>query len=344
MKLRAADLRRALARPRTVQRGLLIYGEDAAEVADLRNAAVAALGGPEAEADMRIAWLAAQDARSDPEAVRSALLQRGFFPGPQVVVVGDATDGLAEPLAAAALAAPAGEAFLIATAGILPVRSALRRRFEGDANLAAVACYAEPADAGEIVARLRELGQPRVEPAAAEALARLSGEMDRLSLQQLLLKLAVYMGSGADPVTPEDVSACAPPGVDADLDGLGLALLARRPDAVMQTLTRLLAGGTGEVALAIALGRFLRQVFEARLAMEAERLSADAALGRVQPPLRLPTRRSAAAHLASWSRAEIERALSAIHGLDAALRSEARPPAEALIERTVLRLALGGRG
>lgn len=344
MKLRAGDLRRALAKPGTVPRGLLIYGEDPAEVADLRSAAIVALGGPRGEADMRIARVTAQEARSDPEAVRNALMQRGFFPGPQVVVVGEATDGMAESLAAAALAAPPGEAFLIATAGILPARSPLRRRFEGDAGLAAVACYAEPADSGEIVARLRDLGLARVEPAAAEALARLSSELDRSSLQQLLAKLAIYKGAETDPLTSEDVGACAPPGEDADLDDVGIALLAKRPDRVMATLSRLLAAGTGEVAVAIAVARLFRQVFEARLAMDSERLSADAALGRLQPPLRLPTRRAAAGHLSGWSRTDIERALSAIHGLDAALRSDIRPPAAALIERTLLRVALGGRG
>lgn len=343
MKLRAADLRRSLARPATVPRGLLLFGEDAARVVMLRDEAIAALGGPQAEADMRVLRLMAQEARSHPDSIANGLTQMGFFPGVRIVVVADATDGLAAALLDAVRAAAPGEAYLVVTAGILPARSALRKGFETEAGLAAVACYAESVDAGEIAAALRCMDVPEVEPAALEALARLSAEMDRLSLQQLLAKLALYHGGAGDALSLEAVSACAPPGEGAELDDLAVALLARAPDTVMAMMSRLSASGSGGVAMAIVLGRFFRQMLEARLVMDSLRLSADAALGRVQPPLRLPTRRAAACHLGTWRVTELERACLAVQGLDASLRSELPLPASALVERILLRLAIAGR-
>ena len=59
MKIGAAEVLRTYARPDPTRLGLLIYGNDAMRVALKRQEVIAAVIGPEGEAEMRLARIAA---------------------------------------------------------------------------------------------------------------------------------------------------------------------------------------------------------------------------------------------------------------------------------------------
>ena len=83
MLLKGAEIARYLARPDPTRPALLIYGQDAMRVALKRAEAVAALTGPDAEAEMRLTRLAGGDLRRDAAALMDEIKAVGFFPGPR---------------------------------------------------------------------------------------------------------------------------------------------------------------------------------------------------------------------------------------------------------------------
>ena len=120
MKLSARDASSYFAKPDPDKAGLLIYGEDAMRVALKRQQVIAALVGPEGEAEMRLTRIPAGDLRKDPAQLIDAIKAQGFFPGPRVAFVEGATDQAAADAVKNAMEdwAP-GDAQIIVTAGML---------------------------------------------------------------------------------------------------------------------------------------------------------------------------------------------------------------------------------
>lgn len=336
MKLAAAELERRLSRPAALPRAILLHGDDAARVAQLRDAVVGAIAGPSGEADMRIDRLAASTLRGSPGLVETALRAQGFFPGVRVVVVGEATDAQAEGIVSA-LEFVGPEAVLVATAGSLSDRSALRRAFEDARAGAAVLCSGGPVEAAEIAALLAQWGIPEIDPPAMTELVRLSGDLDRLSLGQLVAKVALWHRGVSGPLRVEGIVACAGQDGAADTDHLVLAVLRRDTSALARALPAHMPGGSGGVGTLIALQRVLRQILEVRLTMDDDGKSAAAALGRVFPPLSAHMQDALTAVVGTWSRMDLERLILTLHGLDARFRSDVREPERAVLERALLR-------
>ena len=337
MKLSPAELERRLLRPGDLPRAILLHGEDAARVVQLRDAVIAAVAGPSGEADMRIDRLAGSALRSAPGLLETTLRSQGFFPGVRVVVLGEATDGLADLIVGAARSAVGIEAALVATAGALPERSALRRGFEGERTCAAVHCAGGPADAAEISAALDRHGIGEASDPAVAELVRLSGEMDRLSLNQLIAKIALWQREGSGPLGIEGVVACAAPDGSTDADRLVLAVLRRDVSALSRLLSAQMPASSGGVSTILAMQRVLRQVLDSRLLMDDEGISAGAALARLFPPVPAQMQQALGAVTGTWGRIDLERLIMALHDLDARFRSEARQPERAMLERTLLR-------
>ncbi|MDH5452208.1 MAG: DNA polymerase III subunit delta, partial [Paracoccaceae bacterium] len=134
MKLGGAAANRFFAQPEPERSGILIFGADAMRVALKRQELIAALIGPEGEAEMRLTRIAAGELRKDPAQVQDALKAQGFFPGPRVAFVEEAGDGTAPVLKAALAEWRPGDAMLVVTAGSLTKASALKKLFEGHPN------------------------------------------------------------------------------------------------------------------------------------------------------------------------------------------------------------------
>ena len=100
MKLSAAEANSFLAKPDAGVAGILIFGADAMRVALKRQEAIAAMIGPQGEAEMRLTRLQGADIRKSPAPVLDASREIGFFAGPRVVFVEEATDGVTDSLAA----------------------------------------------------------------------------------------------------------------------------------------------------------------------------------------------------------------------------------------------------
>jgi DNA polymerase-3 subunit delta len=213
----------------------------------------------------------------------------------------------------------------------------LRRLFEGSGALAALGLYPEPPDMTELTALLGDAGLGRALTAEAmQDLATIAGQTDRGSLGQLIEKIAVFSLDRTDPLGPEALAPLLPMAAGNDLDRLVAAVAEGQAEAVGPLVARMAAAGVGASGMLIATGRHFRQL----LGLAAAQDGIDAALGRLRPPAFGPRRRALAAQARRWGPRRLEAATRLLFQADRTLRSPGSRPDRALVERTLIRLAM----
>lgn len=335
MKLSPRDAARYFAKPDTDRFGLLIYGEDAMRVALKRQQVIAALVGPQGEEEMRLTRLNGSDLRSDPAVLIDSIKAQSFFPGPRVVFVEEATDGLAPAFKAAAEDWQAGDAQLVVTARQLNARSALRKLFEGHTNAFAVGIYDDPPSREEIEAELKKQGL-NPDRSAMEELNGLARTLDPGDFRQVLEKIALYKLGDAQPLTAEDVEACAPLSVEAAIDDVLNIVAEGRAGELSPAFHKLLDQGTQPVTLCIGASRHFRALHMAA----SDPGGAAAGIGKLRPPVPFKLRDRMTRQAQKWGMHRLEQALGLLLETDLQLRSASTAPAMAVMERTLVRLAM----
>ncbi|WP_102109143.1 DNA polymerase III subunit delta [Oceaniglobus roseus] len=330
MKLSPREAAGYFAKPDPRRTGLLIYGADAMRVALKRQQVIAALIGPEGDAEMRLTRIPAGELRRDGALLLDAIKAQGFFPGPRVAFVEDANQFTADPLKTALLEWREGDAQIVVTAGALKPTSPIRKLFEAHPNAFAAGIYDDPPSPAEIEANLAAAGLTKIAPEAREALAALAQALDPGDFRQTLEKVALYKFGDETPLTTEDVSACAPSSVEAGLDDILDIVAEGRAAAIGPVMARLQAQGVTPVTLCIGATRHFRSLHGAAMNPGGKIFSPRASV--------------IAAQARRWGAARLEQALHLLTDTDLALRSAARAPQMAVMERTLIRLAmLGGR-
>ncbi|TRD19832.1 DNA polymerase III subunit delta [Palleronia caenipelagi] len=337
MKLSARDARSWIAKPPADRPGTLIYGQDAMRVALKRQDLVANLAGPGAEEEMRLTRVSGAELRKEKALLADAQKAQGFFPGPRVVLLEDATAHVADTVVAALSDWLPGDAHMVVTAGSLKPSSPLRKAFEKHPQAACIAVYDDAAGPEEISGWLAEarVAADRDAMAALLALAQQVGPGD---LRQVIEKLALYMRGEDGPASSEDVRACAPASTEADLDDVIHAAAEGRTDEIKATLTRLESQGAQPVAILIAAQRHFRQLHTVVWDPEGP----GAGLGRLRPPVFGPRRDRMMRQAQRLGRHRTEDALGLLLDADMTLRSPAPVPQRPLVERTLIRLSLLG--
>lgn len=338
MKLSTRDAAAYFRKPDPNATGLLIFGADAMRVAERRKQVLTALVGPDAETEMRLTRINGSDLRKEPALLLDAVKAVGFFPGPRAVHVESAVDGLSDVLATALADWKPGDAQIIATAGALNARSALRKLFESHRSTYAAGIYDDPPSRQEVEQMLSDSGLRNIAPPAAEALSVLSRTLEPGDFRQTLEKVALYKSGDDTPLTPEDVDACAPRSTEADLDDLFAVVAEAHKEEIALVLSRLYAQGVTPVTLCIGATRFFRTLHA--LASDPGGPSSGAA--KLRPPLFGPKRDRMVRQAERWGRRSLEKALQTLTDTDLQLRSASRAPQQALVERALLRLALTG--
>jgi DNA polymerase-3 subunit delta len=319
---------------------VLIAGGDPGRVADRRQETLAAILGPDGEAEMRLTRIAAADLRKDPALLSDAVRARGFFSGPRAVHLEDCSDGLTDLVAAVLDDWREGDARIVATAGALTARSPLRRLFESHRLGAAMILYDDPPGAEEIAAMLAAAGLQRIDPEARAAIADLAQAMEPGDLRRLIEKLGLYMLGSTAPVTAADVAACAPLSTEADLDDLCEIVGDRREDAIAGTLRRLYAQGVSPTGILIGLLRHLRGLHM----LVSHPGGPGAAVTMLRPPVGGRRRDALLRQAGRWTMDQVEAAIAELLDTDLQLRSASRAPDRALAERCLIRVVrLRGR-
>ncbi|RVV96663.1 DNA polymerase III subunit delta [Mesobaculum littorinae] len=339
MKLSSRDGAAFIRRPPSGAAGALLYGGDAMRVAMKRAELVGTIVGPEGEAEMRLTRITAADLRRDPTLAVDALREQGFFPGPRVVLIEEAGDGLTDPIKSALADWREGDAQLVVTAGVLPARSKLRKLFESHRSAAAIGIYDDPPGRDEIEAMLSKAGLRDVGRDAMgdlESLARAVGPGD---LAQTIEKLGLYKHGDTSPLSSEDVTACAPASTEAALDDLLNAAAEARTADIGRLMSRIEAQGTSPTSLCIGAVRHFRQLYAAA----SDPGGPGSGIAKLRPPVFGPRRDRMLRQAQGWGAIKLEQALSLLVDCDLTLRSAARAPQMAVMERALIRLSMMAR-
>ncbi len=340
MKLPPREASGYFARPDPAKTGILIYGEDAMRVALKRQELIAALIGPEGEAEMRLTRIPAADLRKEPALLGDAIKAVGFFPGARVAFVEDANDTVIKAITAAVEDWQPGDAQIVVTAGQLQAKSALRKLFEGHPNAYAAALYNDPPSRAEIEAELTRAGLARPDGAAMEMLTSLSKELDPGDFRQTLEKIALYKLGDDAPLSPDEVTLCAPGSIEADLDDVLNIVAEGRTGEIGPVMARLEAQGTAAVTLLIMATRHFRALHTAA----SDPGGVGQGMGRLRPPVFGPRRDRMSRQASGWGMYRLEQALQMLLETDLSLRSAGQHgPALAIVERAFIRLAMLGR-
>ena len=336
MKLNARDLDRLIATPDPKLAGILIHGQDAMRVALKRQDLVAAIIGPQGASEMRLDRLPAAELRRNPAVLSDALKAVGFFPGPRVVLLEDATDTATDIVALALGDWRAGDAQLVVTANALKASSKLRKLFEGARQAGAVALYDDPPTRAEIETALRAAGLAQISPDALRDLTALSRLLDPGDFRQTLEKLALYKHDDPTPLSPDDIAAIAPASHEAALDDLLHAVAEGEAAQIGPLLGRLQAQGVAAVTLAIMAMRHFRSLH----AISCDPGGPSAGIQKARPPIFGPRRDRMLAQAQTWGLPRLERALADLIAADLTLRSASNAPSMAVMERALIRLAM----
>ena len=328
MKLSAREAAGYLAKPDPKRAGLLIFGADAMRVALKRQEAIAALIGPDGDKEMRLTRIPAGDLRTDPAQLIDAIKAQGFFPGARVALVEDATQWSGDALTAALAEWRDGDAQIVVTAGNLKPTSPIRKLFEKHLNAVAIAIYDNPPTPAEIETELAKSGLPAPAADGKAALFALAEQLDPGDFRQLLEKIALYKLDDPVPLSGADVAACGPASIEAAVDDLLSVVAEGRAQAIGPLMTRLQSQGVNAVTLIIGLARHFRLMHGA---------AANPGARIFHPRANDITRQAR-----GWGVQRLETALKMITDTDLTLRSTSRAPAMALVERTMIRLAMLG--
>lgn len=339
MKLTGGAAATYFRKPDPTHTALLIFGADPMRVADKRQQAILALVGPQGEEEMRLTRMNAADLRKDPALLDDAIKAQGFFPGHRVAFVEDATDGMAKVIDAALSDWQPGDAQVVITAGQLTAKSALRKVVEGHRNAVAIGLYDEPPTIADIEQAMAQANIPQPDSDVMDALMALAGTLEPGDFRQTLEKVSLYKRGDDTPLSIADIMANAPQSAEVDVDDVLEIVATGQADKLGPLLRNLYAQGVAPVTLCIGAMRHFR-----RLHVVASDPGGPASgVGRLRPPVFGPRRDKIVRQASHWGRDRLERALTALTDVDLQLRSANTAPPGALMERTLIRLAMMAR-
>lgn len=338
MKLAPARIAAFLQRPDPEIRAALLYGPDEGLVRE-RAEALARSICPDLKDPFRVADLMAAVLAADPARLSDEAAQLSLTGGRRVVRVRGAGDALAK-LFAGFLESTSGEALVVAEAGELPSRSALRRAFEAARSAVAIGCY--PDTPRELAAVIRETLAANRVTASRDAgqflVERLGG--DRQLTRSELEKLALYAGEGGR-VELEDARLSVSDTAALELDDAVMAAAEGDAVRVERVLGRVLQQGESPVSIIRALLRHLQRlhVLTVRLAGGA---NIDEVLRTARPPIFFRQEDSFRRQLGRWTEAPLRPLLDRIAKAELNMKTTGFP-AETICREAMTAVALAAR-
>ena len=336
MKLGGRDSAAFLRKPDPGRAGILIFGADPMRVATARADLVSRLVGPQGESEMRLTRIAAADLRKDPVLINDAMKAEGFFPGPRVALVEEATDGLSALMADVLDDWRDGDAQVVVTAGQLPAKSALRKVFEGHRSAVAIALYDDPLDSEEVQRLLAAARLDIPDREVMDAVMALAHSLTVGDFRQTIEKLGLYKLNDPTPLAVADIALLAPQSADVGVDDILDVVSDGQARQIGPVLRDLYAQGVLPVTLCIGAMRHFRQLH----VVASDPGGAGQGIGRLRPPVFGPRRDRLMRQATRWGRDRLERAITALTETDLTLRSASHAPQHAVMERTLIRLAM----
>ena len=315
MKLAAGRVEAFLRRPDPGIRAVLLYGPDAG-LARERAETVARTICPDLGDPFRVAELSAATLSGDPARLADEAAQISLMGGRRVIRVRDAGDTLAGLFArfladsAGASGASGGDSLVVAEAGDLAGRSALRHAFDASPIAAAIGCY--PDSARDLAVVIRDALAAHRVGVSRDALDFLVLHLggDRLLTRAELEKLTLYAGDGGH-IDVDDAQAVVADSATLSLDDALMAAAEGDGAALDRALARVFQEGESAVSVIRALLRHLQRL-HLLAAQIASGRSVDEAMRAARPPIFFKQQDSFRRQLGRWSELRLRRALDQI--------------------------------
>lgn len=343
MKISAGSVESFIRRPDQTVRAILVYGPDDGLVRERADRLVAgAVGAP--DDPFLVAELSAEAVAEDPARLFDEASALSLTGGRRAIRIRDtgagASAAVTKALAGFLADPPPGDTLVVAQAGNLGPRIALRKAFEESKTGAALPCYADDAGAlDRLIDDVLTADNIRIAPDARACLAASLG-VDRGVTRAELEKLALYAGPGGR-LGVEDVEACVGDNALRSLDSIVLAAGDGDRAALDRELSASLAEGANPVAILRATARHLLRLHWIAGRLEAGERGRKAAQG-LQPPIFPMHVDRIVAQAGRWRRSALGRALALV--LEAERQCKRTGiPAEAVCGRTLLQIAALGR-
>ena len=323
---------------------VLVYGPDQGLMRERSEALRESVLGADIADPFRSAEVAGQNVAARASILVDEAAALSLTGGRRVVRVIGATDGAAEAFAAVLKMrtgrAVASESLVVAEAGELGPRSALRRLFEESPDAAALPCYVDDGEGLTAVAdgALRTLGHT-AEPGALAWIARAAAG-DRSVLRRELEKLSVYVGPSAR-VTAADAEACLGEAGAAELDDAALAAATGDLSGLDLAIGRSFAAGHSPIMLLRSIGRELSRVHQVA-GLLAGGVSERSAFVQLRPPVFFRHEPAYRRALQMWQVRDLERALGMVAEAELQCKSGGVPD-EPVAWRAALRIANAAR-
>jgi DNA polymerase III subunit delta len=228
------------------------------------------------------------------------------------------------------------EGFLVVEAGNLKPDDALRALFEGQASLAAVACYPDSAaDINHLIDEVLSAHKMRISLDARTLLQSRLGA-DRALSRGEIEKLALY-ASGRGEIVEDDIEAIVGDAADLALERIAEAAAAGRGVDAVTDYGRAIASGESAQAIILIAQRYFLKLHRVRADLDGGR-SLEDALRSMRPPLHFKQRDAFASQVRNWSAASLNAALTRIAETAKAARLSSQLE-DTLGERLVLALS-----
>lgn len=335
MKIVPARIAAFLERPDPAVVAVLVYGPDRGlvrERADLLAATVV----DDPDDPFRVTDMAAAQVADDPARLADEAAALALGGGRRLVRVRDAGDGVAKVFEAFLDGAEAGGTLVVAEAGDLGPRSALRRVFERAANAAALPCYAD--DARTLRQVVSETLGSHGQSATPEALEYLAAHLgsDRLVTRNELEKLALYKGAPGT-VGLDDVLACVGDSAATSLDDVAVAAAAGDQAGLDRALQRAFQEGNHPVGVLRAAARHLQRLHLAAGLIAAGK-TPEQAMAALRPPVFFKLADAFRGQLRRWPGGRLAEALEIVTVAELDCKTSGQP-AEAVCGRALMRIA-----
>lgn len=341
MKLTGKKVADFLGKPKIGATSVLLYGPDQGLVRerakDLMQKCVGNLDDPFA-----VSEFSGSSLKQDPRLLHDAAFSMSLGGGDCVIVVREALDFLADSLVH--IFEQANPWPIILEAGDLAPRSALRKLYENNNNLAAIACYPEEGRALETFVKEFMAGENlSIDPAAVVFLcASLAG--DRQIIRRELEKLALYCSAKDDNperITEADAMVCVGDSSETSLDNLVYSVGDGDQKAIDHTLGKAFSEGINPVAAIRAVQRHFQRLHFINGQLQGGG-NLDQALTRLRPPVFFKRKSDFQRQARNWSTDNLSRALMLATENEIDSKTTGLP-AEILCGRTLMRIAQAAR-
>lgn len=219
--------------------------------------------------------------KSNPTRLAEEMAALSFTGDARAVYLRDAGDKHAEMIAEA-LSSAVPATLLVVCGGELPARSNLRKMFEQEKHMAAVACYHDGAQdiTGLLRTKLQENGIQAGRGVVDYAVRQMGN--DRMITASEIEKLVLYAGQNGS-LSVDDAAAVLNANQDEDMNDLLFAISMGEPARADELLQHQLREGTQPIALLRTAMRHFQKLYEVRLAVENKGQTVDAAVGALRP-------------------------------------------------------------